>query len=83
MEQKTHKSNPFSLLDGGSATKQSIFNGKVIPINIFPSKGKNISETIFNALESILDDNDAENWENNSWRMDYFSWLKETINKSN
>ena len=35
------------------------------------------SKALFEALEPSFDDEDAKIWEDNTWRIEYFSFLKE------
>ena len=48
-----------------------------ISFNDFHFKENYPSKALFEALEPSFDDEDAKIWEDNTWRIEYFSFLKE------
>ena len=50
---------------------------KEISFNVFHFTENYPSKELFEALEPSFDDEDAIIWEDNTWRIEYFSFLKE------
>ena len=60
-----------------SQSKLHFSINKAISFNLFHLTENYPSKALFEALEPSFDDEDAKIWEDNTWRIEYFSFLKE------
>ena len=60
-----------------SQSKLCFAINEAISFNAFHLIDDYPSKALFEALEPSFDDEDAKIWEDNTWRIEYFSFLKE------
>lgn len=83
MEKIPKNNDVFKPISNNSDSKCLISEFKGTPSNSFLPKEENISKRLFDEIEPSQDDEDAKNWEGNTWRIEYFPFCDSNLCEEN
>ena len=83
MKKIAKNNDDFKPISNKSDLKSLISEFKGTPSNSFLPKEENISKRLFDEIEPSQDDEDAKNWEGNTWRIEYFPFCDSNLCEEN